>query len=161
MSVPRQGVEPCSLRTKRRTPARWGNLAQGRVLTSLSRAAATAVAEKRGEPHGGPRKPLKLYNYNLKKMCARACSGVNAYMAAASHSQRAGFPRPQTQTSICGGGYRSGFRVPAAKRCITCFGKDNSELLTLMSVIIRPLPLSPRQRAKRLFFPLIIVPRSQ
>ena len=43
--VPRQGVEPCSLRTKRCTPARWGNLAQGRVLTSLSRAAATAVAE--------------------------------------------------------------------------------------------------------------------
>ena len=152
MSVPRQGVEPCSLRTKRRTPARWGSLAQGRVLTSLSRAAATAVAEKRGAPHGGPRKPLKLYNYNLmKKMCARACSDVNAYMAAASHSQRAGFPRPQTQTSICGGGYRSGFRASAAYRRVTCFGKDNSELLSLMSVIFQPLPLSPRQRAKRLF----------
>lgn len=119
------------------------------------------TGRKRGEPHGWPRKNINIKPLTIKQECARACSGVNAYMAAASHSQRAGFPRPQTQTSICGGGYRSGFRVPAAKRCITCFGKDNSELLSLISVIFQPLPLSPRHRAKRLFFPLIIVPRSQ
>ena len=123
MCVPRQGVEPCFALDL--TPARWGSLAQGRVLGSLSRAAATAVAEKRGEPHGGPRKPLKLYNYNpMKKMCARACSDVNAYMAVqVTANGRASQDLRYRQVSAVVG-IRSGFRVPAAKRCITCPGND-------------------------------------
>ena len=45
MSVPRQGVEPCFAQDKEMHARKWGGLAQGRVLGSLSRAAATAVAE--------------------------------------------------------------------------------------------------------------------
>ena len=122
MSVPRQGVEPCSLRTKRRTPARWGSLAQGRVLTSLSRAAATAVAEKRGAPHGGPRKPLKLqYTKKDVRPCVFRCQRLHG---CCKSQPTGGLPTASDTDKHLRWWVSCGFRVPAAKRCITCPGND-------------------------------------
>lgn len=103
---------------------------------------------------------INIKPLTIKQKCARACSDVNAYMAAASHSQRAGFPRPQTQTSICGGGYRRGFRVPAAKRCITCPGNDFPGYSPCV-VSRRPLHLHRANALNALFTALMCINRSK
>lgn len=115
--------------------------------------------EKRGEPHGWPRKALELYNYNLKKVCARACSDVNAYMAAASHSQRTGFPRPQTQTSICGGGYLRGFACQLPNAVLLAPVMTSGLLPCVVSR--RPLHLHRANALNALFTALMCINRSK
>lgn len=76
MSVPRQGVEPCFAQDEEMHARKTGEISHKGACWHVCR--VPPWLKKRGEPHGWPRKPLKLqYTKKDVRPCVFRCERLH------------------------------------------------------------------------------------